>query len=71
MQPLLEQTIAACAQDDWDKANELASQYASIQFDNQLLVAEAGALKEAYSRHELSLFLRCRSNFVEAEGDGF
>jgi len=71
MQPLLEQTIAACAQEDWDKANEFASQYASIQFDMQLSVAEAASLKEAYDKHELSLFLRCRSNFMEVADDGF
>ena len=71
MQPLLEQTITACAQEDWDKANELASQYASIQFDARLSVTDAAALKAAYDKHELSLFLRCRSNFMEVEDEGF
>lgn len=71
MQPLFEQMVAACAQGDWDKANELASQYASIQFDKQVSVIEAAAIKEAYEQNELSLFCRCRSNFTEVKEDGF
>ena len=71
MQPLLEQTIAACAQEDWDKAMETAAQYASIQFDTEVVVAQLEDLKEAYNKHELALFLRCRSNFTEAADGGF
>lgn len=71
MQPLFEQLVAACAQEDWDKANEVCSQYASIQFDRPLTIKDAGALKEAYKQNEISLFVRCRTNFEEVENGGF
>jgi len=71
MQPLFEQLVAACAQDDWDKANELASQYASIQFDKQVSVTEAASVKEAYAKNELSLFVRCKANFEEVTDGTF
>lgn len=71
MQPLFEQLVVACATDDWDKANELCSQYVSIQFDTALSVVDAAALKEAFKNNELALFVRCRSNFMEVEDGGF
>lgn len=71
MQPLFEQLVTACAQGDWDKANELAGQYASIQFDKQVNVVEAAAVKEAYENNELSLFCRCKTNFTEVDDEGF
>lgn len=70
MQPLFEQLVTACAQGDWDKAVDLCNQYASIQFDKQVCVIEAAALKTAYEHNELSLFTRCRSNFTEEVRDG-
>ena len=71
MQPLFEQLVASCAREEWDKANELCSQYASIQFDTAVSVGDAAGLKEAYERNELSLFIRCRSNFTEVENGEF
>lgn len=72
MQPLFEQLVAACAKDDWDKAREVCSQYASIQFDGEVVVEDVEKLKAAYEHNELSLFVRVKSNFVAGEvGDGF
>lgn len=71
MQPLFEQMVAACAKEEWDKANELCSQYASIQFDKQVSVIDAGAVKTAFENNELSLFCRCRSNFEEVKDGEF
>ena len=70
MQPLFEQLVAACAKEEWDKANELCSQYASIQFDTNVSVIDTAAVKEAYERNELNLFVRIRTNFSEVN-DGF
>lgn len=71
MQPLFEQMVAACAKEEWDKANELCSQYASIQFDKQVSVVDAAAVKKAFESNELSLFCRCRSNFEEIKDEEF
>ncbi len=71
MQPLFEQLVGAAATGDWDKANELAGQYASIQFDVTLSVTDASALKTAYEHNELSLFTRVRANFTEVKDGEF
>lgn len=72
MQPLLEQAIAACATEDWVKAAELLSEYASIQFGQQLVVADKIKMKEAYDAGVLSLYVRSIANFeVEAADTTF
>lgn len=72
MQPLLEQAIAACAKDEIDKAAELLSQYASIQFGQQMVVADRTKMKEAYDEGIITLFARNIKNFtVEASDSTF
>lgn len=72
MQPLYEQLVAACAKEDWDKANELCSNYASVQFEKTLVVKDTEAMKEAYTNGILSLFTRNLENFeVEANNELF
>ena len=45
MQPLLEQAIASCAKEEWTKAAELLSNYASIQFGQQMVIADIVKMK--------------------------
>lgn len=72
MQPLLEQAIAACAKDEWDRAAELLSQYASIQFGQEMIVADKTKMKEAYTDGVLTLYVRSVTNFeVEASDTTF
>lgn len=72
MQPLLEQAIAACAKEDWDKAAELLSSYASIQFGQQMIVADKTKMKEAYNEGIVTLYARNIKNFaVEASDSTF
>lgn len=71
MQPLFEQLVAACAEEDWDKAEEVCNQYASIQFDTEVVVKNVEDMKQAYSNNELALYARIRANFNEAPEDGF
>lgn len=69
MQPLLEQAIAAMAKDEVDKAAELLSSYASIQFGQQMIVADITKMKEAYNEGIISLFARNIKNFTVETGD--
>ena len=72
MQPLLEQAIASCAKEEWDKAAELVSQYASIQFGEHMSVKNTAEMKEAYDAGVLTLYVRSIANFeVEAADTAF
>lgn len=72
MQPLLEQAIASCAKEEWDKAAELLGNYASIQFGQQMVVADKTKMKEAYDEGIVTLFARNTKNFtVEASDSTF
>lgn len=72
MQPLLEQAIAAMAKDEVDKAAELLGNYASIQFGEQMVVADKTKMKEAYDEGIVTLFARNIKNFtVEASDSTF
>lgn len=72
MQPLYEQLVAAMAKEDWDQAIELCSNYASVQFEKQLVVKDVEAMKEAYANGILSLFTRNPENFeVETSDSAF
>lgn len=69
MQPLMEQAIAACAQEEWTKAAELLSSYASIQFDREVKVKDLVAMKEAYDEGTLTLYARILENFEMEASD--
>lgn len=69
MQPLYDQLIAACATEDWERAQGLCEQYVSIQFDQSLKVREAEAMKEAYNDGTLRLYTRNIENFEVASDD--
>lgn len=69
MQPLLEQAIAAMAKEEWDKAAEMLSEYASIQFGQKLIVADKSKMKEAYSEGIIALYARSVENFNVEAGD--
>lgn len=69
MQPLLEQAIAACAKEDWDRAAELLSNYASIQFGEQMCVKNTADIKEAYNEGIITLYARNIKNFTVEAGD--
>lgn len=69
MQPLLEQAIASCAREEWVKAAELLSQYASIQFGEQMRVGDLTKMKEAYDAGVLSLYVRSIANFEVETAD--
>lgn len=72
MQPLLEQAIAAMAKDEIDKAAELLSNYASIQFGQQMTVTDITKMKEAYNEGIVTLYARNIKNFtVEASDSTF
>jgi len=72
MQPLLEQAIAACAKEEWTKAAELVSQYASIQFGEQMRVKDLTKMKEAYDEGIITLYVRSVANFeLEASDTTF
>lgn len=72
MQPLLEQAIAACAKEEWDRAAELLSNYASIQFGERMSVKNIAEMKEAYNDGILTLYVRSIANFeVEAADPTF
>lgn len=72
MQPLLEQAIANCAKEEWDKAAEVLSEYASIQFGQQMIVADKAKMKEAYDEGIIALYARSVENFdVEASDSTF
>lgn len=72
MQPLLEQAIAAMAKDEVDKAAELLGNYASIQFGQQMVVADKTKMKEAYDEGIVTLYARNIKNFtVEASDSAF
>lgn len=72
MQPLLEQAIAACAKNEIDRAAELLSQYASIQFGQQMVVADKTKMKEAYDEGIITLYARSIANFeLEASDSTF
>lgn len=72
MQPLLEQAIASCAKEEWFKAAELLSNYASIQFGQQMAVADITKMKEAYDEGIVTLYARNIKNFtVEASDSTF
>lgn len=72
MQPLLEQAIASMARDEVDKAAELLGNYASIQFGQQMVVADITKMKEAYDEGIITLFARNIKNFtVEASDSTF
>lgn len=69
MQPLYDQLIAACATDDWERAQALCEQYVSIQFDQTLTVKDIEAMKEAYANGLLRLYTRNIKNFEVAITD--
>ena len=72
MQPLMEQTIAACAKEEWEHAADLLSNYASIQFGRQLKVADINKMKEAYNEGVITLYARILENFeMEASDSTF
>lgn len=72
MQPLMEQAIASCAQEEWTKAAELLSNYASIQFDREVRVKDIVKMKEAYDEGTLALYARILENFeMEASDSAF
>ena len=72
MQPLLEQAIAACAKEEWVHAAELLSQYASIQFGQEMRIKDMVKMKEAYNDGVLTLYVRSVTNFeVEASDTTF
>lgn len=69
MQPLYDQLIAACATEDWERAQSLCEQYVSIQFDQTLKVRDIGDMKEAYANGLLRLYTRNIKNFEVAQND--
>jgi hypothetical protein len=69
MQPLLEQAIASCAKEEWDRAAELISEYASIQFGEHVSVKNISEMKEAYNAGVLSLYVRSLANFEMENSD--
>ena len=69
MQPLLEQAIAACAKEEWIHAAELLSNYASIQFGQEMRVKDMVKMKEAYTDGVLTLYVRSVANFEVEAGD--
>lgn len=69
MQPLLEQAIASCAKEEWDRAVELISEYASIQFGEHVSVKNIAEMKEAYNEGIITLFARNIKNFTVEAGD--
>ena len=69
MQPLLEQAIAACAKEEWDKAATLLGNYASIQFGKSVTVADINKMKEAYNGGVLTMYVRCTKNFAMESDD--
>lgn len=72
MQPIYEQLVAACAKEDWEQAEQLCGDYASVQFEKQLKVKDTEAMKEAYTDGILSLFTRNPENFeVETSDTSF
>ncbi|MBO5922652.1 MAG: hypothetical protein J6Q48_09750 [Bacteroidaceae bacterium] len=72
MQPLYEQLVAAMAKEDYEQAEQLCSNYASVQFEKQLKVKDIEMMKEAYANGILSLFTRNIENFeVETSDTAF
>ena len=69
MQPLYEQLIAACATEDWERAQSLCEQYVSIQFDQNMHVKDIAQMKEAYANGLLRLYTRTIENFEVASDD--
>lgn len=69
MQPLYDQLIAACATEDWERAELLCEQYVSIQFDQTLILKDREAMKEAYANGLLRLYTRNIKNFEVAITD--
>ena len=69
MQPLYEQLVAAMAKEDYEQAEQLCSNYASVQFEKQLKVKDIEMMKEAYANGILSLFTRNIENFEVETSD--
>lgn len=69
MMPLYDQAVAACATQEWDTATDLVNQYASIQFDQALVIKNIEAMKEAFENGTFRLFVRNLENFEVEAGD--
>lgn len=66
MQPIYEQLVACCANEEWDTATQLCAQYMSIQFEYDGTV-DKEQLKEAYANGQLSSFTRIKGNLHPLE----
>lgn len=69
MEPVYEQLVRACVENDWDRAYTLVNQYASIQFDFEATVKDINKLKEAHDAGTLYVFVRNVENFEMASDD--
>lgn len=69
MEPVYEQLVRACVENDWDRAYSLVNQYASIQFDFEATVKDINKLKEAHDAGTLYVFVRNVENFEMASDD--
>lgn len=69
MEPVYEQLVRACVENDWDRAYALVNQYASIQFDFEATVKDINKLKEAHDAGTLYVFVRNVENFEMASDD--
>lgn len=69
MQPIYDQIVVACAKDEWDNAQNLVEQYASIQFEKDMHLKDVEQLKEAYEDGTLALFTRNIANFEVETSD--
>lgn len=69
MEPVYEQLVRACVENDWERAYALVNQYASIQFDFEATVKDINKLKEAHDAGTLYVFVRNVENFEMASDD--
>lgn len=68
MQPIYEQLIAACATEDWVRAQSLCEQYMSIQFGFTGTV-DVNKMKEAYANGTLMLYTRTQGNLCPSNSE--
>lgn len=69
MEPVYEQLVRACTTEDWERAQALVDQYASIQFDFEAHIKDINKLKEAFDAGTLYVFVRNVENFEMASPD--